>query len=597
MNKEELNELKQKLSQLSEEEKKERVVEFYDYYNNKKSVDILPEGNEYDFLLERNKNHMNNIALSFENRLITFEELHERIDEYARALYKIGIRKGDKVAICIVNTPESVYLLYALIKIGALVIGLSPLNNEYKMARDIEISNPKIVITVDLMYQKMKKVCSDLNITPIVYSPLLSSNNILIKALYDVKQITDGNKIFDKNKRLDKIVKNGKDYKDVEYSKHVNGTCTNIMFTGGSSGIHKGVALDGNRLNSVVKALDHVLLMEPGMVHLGNIPFGHMCFGRLVLHYCLCKNAQYALTLKAMPNDFLDEMVRVHANGAMGGPVHWEALIGNPRLKKDCLKDLIQPMSGGEMFKPLKLKQANEALKYAGCEYEIGNGLGSTETWAPTHVCIGGKNTSGTIGYEIPFVHTKIVDPNTFKEVEDGKEGLLLIDCPGMMLGYYNNEEETKKVFIYDENGTKWYNTKDVAKKMPNNEYVFVGRIKRNFVSNVDNIYPEQIEQLLLQIPQIREAIVTPIPDEKEQFLPKYHISLYDSNCDKSLIEKMINDLIFKTLGESALPGYIEYYNEPLPRTDNQKLNSTLLAKKDLEQYNNHTLIKTMMRG
>ena len=80
------------------------------------------------------------------------------------------------------------------------------------------------------------------------------------------------------------------------------------------------------KVDSLVKALDYVLILEPGMVHLGNIPFGHMCFGRLVLHYCLCKNLEYALTLKAMPKDFYSELVRTHANGAMGRPVHWEIL-------------------------------------------------------------------------------------------------------------------------------------------------------------------------------------------------------------------------------------------------------------------------------
>ncbi len=577
-------------------EKRERT--FIDYYHGGvEKTDILPEGNEYDFLLERNKNYMNNVALTFGKRIITFEELHERIDEYTRALYKHGVRRGDIIGICVANTPESVYLTYALNRIGALVIGLSPLNNEYKMLRDIELTRPKMIISIDMMYSKFKKACDAMSITPILYSPLLSSGNPVVNGIYNVKQQIDGNRLHAKDNRLDKIIKAGKNAPSHDYGKHENGTCTNVMFTGGSSGVHKGVALDGNRLNSVVKALDHVLLLEPGMVHLGNIPFGHMCFGRLVLHYCLCKNVTYALTLKAMPEDFLEEMVRVHANGAMGGPIHWEALIDNPNLKAGSLTELIQPLSGGELFKPKKLEQANQALHFAGCTRDIGNGLGSTETWAPTHVCVGGLNTSGTIGYELPFVHSKIVDPETFNEVEIGKEGLLLIDSPGMMLGYYNNEEETKAVFYTDADGVTWYNTKDIAKKMPNNEFVYIGRKKRNFVSGVDNIYPEQIEQLLLQIPEIREVVVTSIPDEFEQFLPKYHISLYDINCDKEVLENQIYQIIESTLGVTALPGYIQYYAEPLPRTDNQKLNTTLLGQEDLEKVKTNKLVRTRFRG
>ena len=572
------------------------MTKFFDYYEGIEKEDTLPEGNEYDFLLERNKNHMGDIALSFDKRLITFEELHERIDEYARALYKRGVRPGDSVGVCVVNTPESVYLIYALNKLNATIIGLSPLNNEYKMLRDIELTRPRMVISADLMFSKFKKAVHDMEVEPILYSPLLSSDNIILKLAYDAKQIIDGNKLFKRDNRLDKIYKAYKDYPVEEYPVHEKGTCNNIIFTGGSTGVHKGVELDGNGLNCVVKAIDHVLYLQPGMVHLGNIPFGNMCFGRLVLHYCLCNNIQYALTLKAMPEDFYDELIRTHANGAMGGPVHWETLIDNPKVKKDSLKELIQPISGGEQFKPKKLEQANAVLKYAGCDVPIGDGLGLTEMWAPTHVCLGGRNTPGTIGYPLPFVKSKIVDPNTLEELEDGKPGLLFVTGPGMMLGYYNNPEETKNDIVI-EGDTKWYNTKDLAIKLPNGEYKFVGRKKRNFVSNVDNIYPEQVEQLLLQIPEIREVIVTPIPDEHEQFLPKYHISLKDINCDIDKLERSIYSIIGSTLGESALPGYIEYYDKPLPRTDNGKLNSKLLSDNDLVEIENNSLVRTRFRG
>lgn len=572
------------------------MEKFYDYYTKEMKEDTLPEGNEYDFLLERNKNHMNDTALSFDTKKISYEELHERIDEFARALYKRGIHKDTKVGVVLVNTPESVYLLYALKKLGAQVIGLSPLNNEYKMKRDIEMTKPEFIISVDMMHGNFKNLAKSLNITPILYSPLESLDKNGLKFLYNAKQLLAGNKILKKDNNLMSIVADGKDYTNVEYPKHIKGTTTDIMFTGGSSGVHKGVDLDGGALNSVVKALDYVLILEPGMVHLGNIPFGHMCFGRLVLHYALCKNLEYALTLKALPKDFYSELVRTHANGAMGGPVHWEILAQDPSLKPWTLENLIQPLSGGEMFKPQKLKEANKALEYAGCITPIGNGLGLTEMWAPTHVCLGGKNTPGTIGYPIPFVNSKIADPKTFEDMPLETPGVLLVNGPGMMLRYHENEEETNAVLVYDENGVKWYNTMDVAVKHENGEYVFIGRLKRNFVSGVDNIYPEQIEQLLLQIPEIREVLVTSIADDKEQFLPSYHVSLNNFNCDRKVLENKIFTLIQNTLGTSALPGYIEYYEEALPRTDNGKLDPKAMEAKDKEKQETQNLVRTKVR-
>lgn len=578
------------------ETKKEK---YFNFYTNTEKQTELPIGSKYDFLEDRNKDYMNYIALSFDKRKITYEELHTRINEYARALYKKGIRKGDVIGVCVVNTPESIYLLYALDIIGAIVVGFSPLNNDYKMKRDIEMVKPKMIITVDMMYGKFKNACDALNISPILYSPVESMNNPIVKILYNSKQIIDGNKLFNPEQNLKSIVKKSGKY-DFERDKFEPNSLNDILFTGGSTGVHKGVELSSNGLNGVVKALDDVLILEPGMKHLGNIPFGHMSFGRLVMHYSLCKNLEYALTLNAMPNKFYDELVRTQADGAMGGPIHWEALINNPNIEKESLKNLKQALSGGEMFKPDKKLQAEEALRKGGCEIFIGDGLGLTEMWAPTHVNMGGKNTPGTIGYSIPFVKSKVVDPKILdsfdptieydlQEVPLGKIGILLVDGPGKMLGYHNNSTETNKVFIKDKNGTTWYNTGDLVTKcgINNNEYKFAGRKKRNFVCGVDNIYPEQIESLLLQIPEINEVAVTKVPDNKYQYLPSYHISIKNSEINTDILKNKIDTLIENTLGASALPGYIEYTIEPLPRTDNGKINAPILETKDLEKMKN----------
>jgi acyl-coenzyme A synthetase/AMP-(fatty) acid ligase len=88
---------------------------------------------------------------------------------------------------------------------------------------------------------------------------------------------------------------------------------------------------------------------------------------------------------------------------------------------------------------------------------------------------------------------------------------------------------------------------------------------------------------MLSGLPEIKQIAVTKIPDELEQNLPKYHIVLSSSECDIHELENKIYNLISSTLGESAAPGYIEYHEEPLPRTDNGKLNVTLLEKEDIE--------------
>lgn len=574
---------------------------YFDYYTNQEKEADMIIGSKTEFLEERNKGYMNNIALSFGNKKITFEELHQRIEEYARALYNAGIRKDDVIGVCLVNTPESVYTLYALDKIGALIVGLSPLNNEYKMRRDIDMIKPQRIISVDMLYGKSKAACEALNISPILYSPMESMSNPFLKAIYNAKQIMDGNRVPGLEHNLSKIVKNYKDgyYKEQNY---VPGTVSDILFTGGSTGVHKGVMLTSDGLNRVVQGVDDVFILEPGMRHLGNIPFGHMVFGRFVLHYVLAKNMEYALTLDAMPNKFLEEIIRTQSDGAMGGPVHWLNLINNPLIKKGCTS-LKQAVSGGEMLKDADAKKIHEAFRMMGLDIELGDGLGLTEMWAPTNIKMGGKNTPGTIGYPIGFVKNKIIDPKVIEnavpgeridlsEVPVGEAGLLLVNGPGMMKGYLNNKEETDKVFFEDLDGTRWYNTGDLAFRtgINNNEVKFAGRKKRNFVCGVDNIYPEQVEQLITQIPEVLEAVVTEVPDEKYQFLPVYHIHIKDNTVDTEKLKNTIEVLILSTLGASALPGYINYTLENLPRTDNGKLNAPLLREKALMEFQNKEL-------
>ena len=163
----------------------------------------------------------------------------------------------------------------------------------------------------------------------------------------------------------------------------------------------------------------------------------------------------------------------------------------------------------------------------------------------------------------------------------------MYVSGPTVMLGYHNNDEENAKVISYDENGKKWINIGDILRLEENGEYKYLGRKKRNFVSGVENIYPEELENLLVSLPEIREVVVTPISDEMVQFIPRYHISLYDKNINHEELENKINNLVLSTLSENWLPGSIEYYDEPLQRMSNSKIDVTFYKKLDDEALKN----------
>lgn len=562
---------------------------FMDAYPKEASEIKFPRMKGYDFLLERNKDYMNYTAISFGNKKITYEELHTRIDQYKTAFEKRGFKQGDVIGVCLTNNPESIYTLYALDRIGCVVVGLSPLNNEYKMNRDLEMTKPKSVITANILYDNMKTSIDDLNISPILYNPTQSLGNPIITKVLDYKMKKKGN-FAGKENTLKTVLKDAKDYQSINADSEFGyEDITDIMFTGGSSGYHKAVGLNDNRLNCVVRGLDYVLKLEPGQIHLGQIPFGHMAFGRLVMHYALCNNLEFALTLKSFPTDFYSETIRTRSNGIMGGPVHYKDSYPIP---VGSLSEVTQALSGGEQFKPDDYKEATEKLRKGGSKAIIGDGLGLTEAWAPVMVNYGGVNTIGTLGYPIPGVNAKVLDPITKEEVPRNQVGELHVSSEGLMVEYINNPEENAKVFSYDENGVKWYNTGDLVKRLDNDEFKYVGRRKRNFVCGVDNIYPEQIEDLILPFEEVNEIVVTKRPDSALQFIPVYNISLTSESVDIPALEERICQRIKETLGESAMPKVFNYSYKPLKRTDNGKLDATNIEKEDLERLKSETLTR-----
>lgn len=591
------------------------------FYSEEARSATKPETTEYNFLYERNKNYMNNIALSFVGKNITYEELHTKVDEYARSFYKRGVRENDIIAVSVANTPEAIYINYALNKLGAIICPINPLDKDYKIMQDLKVVKPKMFIGINDTYQKIKTASKGIDLDIILFPAVRSLDNNLLKMLYGIKQLINRNVLFDLDSRLDSVLKKGKTFDDVYYPEHKKDKIGDIMFTGGSSGTHKGVMLGENGINCVAKSLDYVTELMPGEVFMGNLPM-FMAFGKLAMHYALCKSLQVDLTLKPLPKDFKEELYRTKPAGVFAGPIQWESFInsifseiGNSNEKIDFslnkntdykkyleqLKILLDKcdkskldmswlkmgVSGGEQLRMFTEILCSTIFEELGAKDVLWNGLGMTEMWAPVAVKMGRKNSNGTVGALIPFNNQMIIDPVTKEELGIDEEGLLCVNGPGMMYGYYNNEEETQNAFI-EKNGEKWLVTGDIAKIRQTGEIEYIDRAKRSFVCGVENIYPQRIENLLSQLPEIRETIVTKVPDNELQYVPKYHISLYDKKTNTQELEKEIIKLINSTLGENNLARYYEFYYEPLARTFNGKLD----PKPYQEKESNKKLIK-----
>ena len=603
------------------------------YYNNGAADAVIPEEvNPYEFQLKENEKYMNNVALVTEKgEKITYEEFHTRVDEYAKALKEKGVREGDRIAFAAGNVPSALYLKRALYKLGATVCAINPVQKDYQTKEDIELVNPKMFIGINMFSKKFSTITKKYGVDSLYFSPFDSvKTTFKEKALINLYLLYSKNFVFDRSEKLSTYLGKVKtDNSDISIANTMDKYISDITFTGGSSGTHKGVMLNGNGLSTVTKGANYVLPLKPGDRFLGNLP-EFMAFGGFAMQYALNRSLEIHLTSKAMPQDFPNEVYRTKPNGVFGGPIQWNAYIDyvlknvgddvyrqyrdlskmeekdqkefykivrealvklDPAVKEQLnMNFLMAGVSGGEQLTSKTENLTNIILDVFGARDSIYNGLGMTEMWAPVSVKRGNLNTEGTIGHMLPFVGAKVVDPVTFEEIEKGKSGLLFVTGYGMMDGYYNNPEETSKVIMTDNEGTRWLNSGDVAIIDPvTNEKKFIDRVKRNFVCGVENVYPQQIEDLLSTIPDIKESVVTKIPSDDLQFVCKYHISLTDPDIDIAKLEEKVNTLIFGTLGEAKLPHYIEYH-ETLPKSAKSILDWNVLLDADNEKYKNDGL-------
>ena len=318
-----------------------------------------------------------------------------------------------------------------------------------------------------------------------------------------------------------------------------------------------------------------------------------MIYGLFTMHLGLCLGFETHQMLDPSPDKFVDYLIKINPAVAFGGPVHWERLIDNPKLKKDSLTNMKTPISGGESLPRVKEEKISLALKNAGSKVPICNGFGASELGGSVTVNYGKDWEAGTVGKLHIFDNAKIIDPVTKEELPYDREGELLISTPALMMGYLNNPEEEKKAISVDEEGIRWFDTGDIASMNRKGNITIKGRSKRLFVCGVDKVYPPEMEEIISKIPNIEKCAVVNVPDEVLREVPKVHAVLKEDTEEarKKATDNIIISISEK-VGESVVPKYFEFHDD-LIYTSNGKIDFDGLRKKDLEEMskNNPTKI------
>lgn len=575
------------------------------YYTKEQQETEMPQMTVYKYLYESNKKYLGRVALSYFGRKITFDELFRNIDSVAKALKTYGIKEGDIVTISLPNIPEAVYLFYALSKIGAISNMIDPRTSTEGIKGYTSEVKSKLLIMITDYYDKVSTFKEEGIVDDIVtVSPAYSlplGLNLGFKAVNFLKSFKNkSNSKKDSSTKWGDFLKSGKNYNKELESDYVPNRAVVIEHTGGTTGVPKGVVLSNENINAV--ALQSVLTgidMKREHNWLDIMP-PFIAYGvGMGLHLPLTIGMETILIPKFDASKF-DELILKHKPiHIVGVPSYWDTVINSKKMQTEDLSYLIAPTVGGDSMNISLEERTNEFLKQHNCTSKITKGYGMTEVCGGVAGTVPENNLVGSVG--IPFVKTtiSIFDPETYEELTYGQLGEICIQSPNIMLGYYDNEEETRKILRQHKDGSVWVHSGDLGYMNEDGAIFVYNRIKRLIVRyDGFKIFPSKVEEIIATHPAVESCGIIGIPDVEhiQGKLPKAYIVIKEEYQEET--EKIINEicsLCLKKLPEYSQPVDYEIIDK-LPLTSVGKFDYLKLEKENLEKLSSKETPKVYIK-
>lgn len=537
MNKRELLELKKKYLELSKDEDKARRIHLREISNGTKfgpmvgypEIDMpglkvfsdeqimadYPEELLYDAIRDYNHDNLDTVAINFMDTEITYREMFENIDKCVKSFATMGVKPGDIVTFCTPTTPETIYMFYALNYLGAVGNFVDLRTNKERIAQYINDADSKLVVSNDNVLKKVNGLIDETCANKIINADTSISLPNKIKPLYKMKTIK--NTVVSKNVMSYKsFIKAGNkvEFEDIEKAPYNPDTTALIVYTGGTTGIPKGAMLTNQGINSIASNyMNSGFNKQPGQKFVDIMP-PFIAYGFAVgIHLPFLCGFTDIIIPKFDPTKIGDTMLHHKPQHFIGVPSHFEHMLSDSKLQNADMSFLINAGVGGDSINPSKEMAINEFLKAHNCNNMLRVGYGMTENSSGSITDVNDPSTKiGSVGVPLVNNTVKIVNPETKESLGYNQSGEIYITGPQMMKGYFKNDDETSKVFVHDELGTKWIKSGDYG-HMDEDGNVFIESRIKNMIVRPDghNVYPLTVASVLGQDQNIDEVVVVGI--------------------------------------------------------------------------------------
>lgn len=423
------------------------------YYSKEFINKPLKKCTVYQNVYTSNSEHMSDIALIYFNNKISYRTLFREVDRCAYTLKCMGIQSGDIISLCTAGTPESIYLLLAANKLGAVCNFVNPFFTEEQLLSRINETHSKVLFVLDSFYKQIQPVINKLNIGKIIIIPALNSASILIRSLNKLKNNTHikySDKLVSWQSFVDKKVK----VEPTTAADYVPNHDAIMVCSSGSTGASKGIVLTNDGINATIQNYDYGYDYLRGDIFLQMVPIW-FCTGCVL---STIMPLQRGITVILEPRygikEFISNLKKYSISLTLVSPSFWVGIMNSSQSDKLDLSVMKYPITGGEQILSDTEDEINAFLKARGCQYPLLKGYGMSELGSTLTTTSRLHSKKNSVGY--PILGKAIIsafDIETDSELKYGERGEIRAITPAHMKGYFNNEEATSEFFKEDSKG------------------------------------------------------------------------------------------------------------------------------------------------
>lgn len=468
-----------------------------------------PKQNLAQFLIQTAERYPQVPALDFLGKKMNYAELLEKSYRFAHTLQRLGINKGDRVAIMLPNCPQAVIAYYGTLLMGGIVVMTNPLYMPRELEHQLMDSGARLIVTLDALVQRVQK---SMSLKPMEYILVTSIQDALPfpkNWLYPIKAKKDGmaaQVIYSEQVLSFRELLKQSSADPVQVPVNADEDLALLQYTGGTTGFAKGVMLTHTNLvaNTLQTKLWFYRSRQGLERYMAALPFFHVFGLTVLLNQAVALGGTLILVPRFEINLVLQTIHKKKPTVFPGAPTMYVAIINHQAIGSYDLSSINVCISGAASL-PLEVQTRFETITGG----KLIEGYGLTEASPVTHANnIWEKRKTGSIGIPFPDTDAKIVQPDTLEEVPLGEIGELAVKGPQVMKGYWNQPEETYKCL---KDG--WLLTGDLGRMDEDGYFYILDRRKDLIIAGGYNIYPREVEEVLFEHPDVEEAIVAGIFD------------------------------------------------------------------------------------